>query len=100
MKNLLKQIVSFILPVTVLVIVPLWIEKDWTIHADFRLVFGLILILFGLVVMGLTISSFIRIGRNISTMVTNKKISNKRSLQVRKKSDDTWSFNSVAGRST
>ena len=63
MKNLLKQIVSFILPVTVLVIVPLWIEKDWTIQTGFRLFFGLMLILSGLVVMGLTISLFIRIGK-------------------------------------
>ena len=29
MKNFLKQIFSFILPVTVLVLVPLWIEEDY-----------------------------------------------------------------------
>jgi protein-S-isoprenylcysteine O-methyltransferase Ste14 len=63
MKNLFKQIFSFILPVTVLVIVPLWIEKNRAIHAGFHLLFGLMLVLSGLVIMGFTISSFIRIGR-------------------------------------
>jgi protein-S-isoprenylcysteine O-methyltransferase Ste14 len=63
MKNLLKQIFSFILPATVLVIVPLWIENNRTIHAGFHLVFGLISILTGLAVMWFTISSFIRVGR-------------------------------------
>lgn len=63
MKNLLKQMVSFILPVTVLVIVPLWIEKARTVHAGFHLFFGLMLILAGLIIMILTISSFIRIGK-------------------------------------
>src|SRR6266536_2709701 len=62
MKNLLKQIVSFILPVTVLVVVPLWIEKNRIVYLGFNLFFGLILILAGLTVMVLTISSFIRIG--------------------------------------
>ncbi|HEV8282745.1 MAG TPA: isoprenylcysteine carboxylmethyltransferase family protein [Chitinophagaceae bacterium] len=63
MKNLFKQIISFILPVTVLVLVPLWVEKKRTIEAGPHLVFGLILILFGLIVMALTITSFIRIGK-------------------------------------
>ena len=63
MKNLLKQIVSFILPVTVLVIVPLWIEKNRAIHVGFNLFLGLMLILTGLGVMVLTISSFIKIGK-------------------------------------
>src|SRR5687768_409074 len=62
MKNLLKQIVSFILPVSVLVFVPLWIEKSRVVHYGFNLLFGLILILTGLSVMILTISSFITIG--------------------------------------
>ena len=63
MKNLLRQIFSFILPVTVLVIVPLWIEKNRSIHGGFKIYPGLILILTGLVIMSITISSFIRIGR-------------------------------------
>ena len=54
---------SFILPVTVLIIVPLWIEDDWTIHYGLSLICGLLLIVVGLVVMVLTISSFIRIGK-------------------------------------
>jgi len=63
MTNFLKQIFSFILPVTVLVIVPLWIEKNQTINFGFPLFAGLILILFGLTMMAMTISSFIRIGK-------------------------------------
>ncbi|MEP6595368.1 MAG: isoprenylcysteine carboxylmethyltransferase family protein [Ginsengibacter sp.] len=63
MKNLLKQIVSFILPVTVLVIVPLWIEKNRTIHPGAHLFLGLTCVLSGLTVMVLTISLFIKIGR-------------------------------------
>lgn len=63
MENFLKQIFSFILPVTVLVMVPLWIEKDRTIRTGLHLFLGLVLILPGLIVLGLTISSFIRIGK-------------------------------------
>lgn len=63
MKNTIKQIVSFILPITVLIIVPLWIENDWTIHLRVSLIFGILIIILGLFVMMLTISSFIRIGK-------------------------------------
>ena len=63
MINLLRQIFSFILPVTALVLVPLWIEKDFTIHFGINLIFGLILVIAGLSVMVITISSFIRIGK-------------------------------------
>jgi protein-S-isoprenylcysteine O-methyltransferase Ste14 len=63
MTNVLKQIFSFILPITVLVIVPLWIEKDWTININFSLFAGSIMVLIGLLIMVVCISSFIRIGR-------------------------------------
>jgi len=63
MKNLLKQIFSFLLPITVLVFVPLWIEKDWTIRVNFSLFAGSILVLIGLMIMVVCISAFIRIGR-------------------------------------
>jgi len=63
MENPLKQIFSFILPFTVLVLVPLWIEKDIAIHMSFNLFLGSILILCGLTIMVLTISSFMRIGK-------------------------------------
>ena len=63
MKNLLKQIFSLILPVTVLVIVPLWIEKNRAIHVGAHLFLGLILILSGLIVMGFIFFSFILIGK-------------------------------------
>jgi protein-S-isoprenylcysteine O-methyltransferase Ste14 len=63
MITVIKNIVSFILPITVLTIVPLWIENDWTIHFGLSLICGLLLIVLGLTVMVLTISSFIRIGK-------------------------------------
>ncbi len=62
MKNLLKQLFSFILPVTVLVIVPLYIENEFSVRFTFFTVVGMLLISLGLFVMILTISSFIRIG--------------------------------------
>ena len=63
MKIGIKNIVSFILPITVLIIVPLWIEDNWTIHLGASLLGGIFLIVLGLVVMAVTISSFIRIGK-------------------------------------
>lgn len=63
MKNLIKQIFSFILPGTVLVLVPLWIEKSRIIHPGISLIFGLIFILAGLSIMAVTISSFVRVGK-------------------------------------
>ena len=63
MKKTFKQIISFILPITVLIIVPLWIEPDWTIHGGVTLVFGVLLVVLGLIMMSSTISSFIRIGK-------------------------------------
>src|SRR3954463_2753245 len=61
--NLLKQITSFILPVTVLIIVPINIESNWSVVLSWNLILGSILIVAGLMIMGLTISSFIRIGK-------------------------------------
>jgi protein-S-isoprenylcysteine O-methyltransferase Ste14 len=63
MITVIRNIVSFILPITVLIIVPLWIENDWTIHFGLSLICGLLVIALGLVVMVLTISSFIRVGK-------------------------------------
>jgi protein-S-isoprenylcysteine O-methyltransferase Ste14 len=63
MTNILKQIFSFILPITVLVIVPAWIEKNWTININFLVFAGSTLVLIGLMIMVVCISSFIRIGR-------------------------------------
>jgi len=63
MINVLKQIFSFILPVIVLIIVPVWVEKNWEIHLSSYLFGGVILVLLGLTLMVITISSFIRIGK-------------------------------------
>jgi protein-S-isoprenylcysteine O-methyltransferase Ste14 len=63
MKQFIKQLVSFILPVLVLVIVPLSVENDLSIHSKFAMVTGLLIMSAGLFIMEMTISSFIRIGK-------------------------------------
>ena len=63
MINVLKQIFSFILPITVLVIVPLWIERDWTTDIHLSVFWGSLIMLLGLAIMTVCISSFIRIGK-------------------------------------
>jgi protein-S-isoprenylcysteine O-methyltransferase Ste14 len=63
MNYLLKQIFSFILPVIVLIIVPLNIEKNILPHNTFALIAGLLLIFTGLYIMILTITKFVRIGK-------------------------------------
>ncbi|MBI1769768.1 MAG: isoprenylcysteine carboxylmethyltransferase family protein [Bacteroidetes bacterium] len=59
----LKNIISFILPVTVLILIPRWIEKNWVIQNTFQLVGGTIIISIGLTIMAFCIRSFIRIGK-------------------------------------
>ncbi len=63
MKNAVKQISSFILPVIVLILVPLWIEKDISIKYQWALLIAVLLIYSGLYLMILTITTFIRIGK-------------------------------------
>jgi len=63
MKNFFKQIFSFILPVTVLIVIPLWIEDKIMIRNIPALIFGLILICAGLLTMAASIGLFIRKGK-------------------------------------
>jgi protein-S-isoprenylcysteine O-methyltransferase Ste14 len=63
MKNIIKQIISFILPIIVLIIVPINIEPDITVKSIPALTGGLLLMCLGLFFMFLTISAFIRIGK-------------------------------------
>lgn len=63
MKNILNQIASFILPVTVLIIVPLLIEKNIYIRFTLISIPGTIIIYTGFYMMILSISTFIRIGK-------------------------------------
>jgi protein-S-isoprenylcysteine O-methyltransferase Ste14 len=63
MKTALKNIFSFILLATVLIVVPWWIETDWTIPSKINLILGITVGGIGLTVMFFTISSFIRIGK-------------------------------------
>lgn len=63
MKQVIKHLISFILPITVLILVPFWIESN--ILVKHRLTFfpGIILMCLGLFVMARTISTFIQIGK-------------------------------------
>lgn len=63
MNYVLKQIFSFILPVTALILVPWSIEDRFTIHIDAVTITGFAFMLTGLTIMFLTIRMFIRIGR-------------------------------------
>jgi protein-S-isoprenylcysteine O-methyltransferase Ste14 len=63
MKNVVKQLVSFILPITVLIIVPLYIERNISIKNVLSLLIGLSIICIGMYIMTMTISTFIRIGK-------------------------------------
>lgn len=60
---LLKHLTSLILPVTVLILVPLAIEKDIAIKTISALVVGLLLMLAGLAIMAITIFKFITVGK-------------------------------------
>jgi len=63
MKNVIKHLISFILPITVLIIIPLYIEKNISVKSTLALFIGLIVIFIGLCIMIITISAFIRIGK-------------------------------------
>lgn len=63
MKNVLRHLFSFILPFTVLIIVPLYIEKKILLHNILVTLTGCLVIASGLVIMTLTISMFATIGK-------------------------------------
>lgn len=63
MKNVLRHLFSFILPFTVLIIVPLYIEKKILFHNILVTLTGCLVIASGLVIMTLTIYRFATIGQ-------------------------------------
>lgn len=63
LKKTIQQISSFILPVIVLIIVPLCIEKDITIKPLPAFIIGVIIVVIGLYAITMTVSSIIRIGK-------------------------------------
>jgi len=63
MKNLFRHLFSFILPITVLIIVPLCIEKNISPHNILVTITGCLIISSGLLILILTISRFATIGR-------------------------------------
>lgn len=62
-KNIIKQLFSLILPIIVLILIPLNIEKNIRVVNIWALVSGLFLMIVGLTLLIITISSFIRIGK-------------------------------------
>ena len=58
-----KQILSFILPVTVLIIVPFFIEDNFGIALNIFLIVGFPVFLIGLAIFIITVSMFIVIGK-------------------------------------
>jgi len=63
MKKVLNQIISFLLPIIVLIIVPLCIEKDITIKFLPAFILGVIIMVIGLYAITMTVSSIIRVGK-------------------------------------
>jgi protein-S-isoprenylcysteine O-methyltransferase Ste14 len=63
LKNIFKQLFSLILPITVLILVPLEIEKNFRVANIWTFIPGLFLMIVGLTLLIITISSFIRIGK-------------------------------------
>lgn len=63
MNSVLKQLFSLILPITVLILIPLTIENNFSIGFTFISIIGFFLVCIGLYILILTISTFIRIGK-------------------------------------
>ena len=63
MKRTLQQIISFILPIIVLIIVPICIEKDISIKFLPALIIGVIIMVIGLFAVSMTVSNIMRIGK-------------------------------------
>ncbi len=63
MNSVLKQLFSLILPISVLILIPLTIENNFSIGFTFYSIIGFFLVCIGLYILILTISTFIRIGK-------------------------------------
>ncbi len=63
MKRTLQQIISFILPIIVLIIVPLCIESNISLKLIPTFIIGLIIMVIGLYAIIMTVSSIMRTGK-------------------------------------
>ena len=63
MKVIFKNLISFLLPIAVLIIIPLLIEKNIEIKYFSTFIPGVVLVILGLSVIIYTISIFIKIGK-------------------------------------
>jgi protein-S-isoprenylcysteine O-methyltransferase Ste14 len=63
MKKIISNLVSFILPITVLILVPYWLTGFTHIKFTVLAIFGYLLLVIGLSILVITIASFIRKGK-------------------------------------
>ena len=63
MRFLFKQLTSLLLPITVLILVPWWIEKDFTVKFVTSIVTGVVFMGLGLAIISLTVFQFITFGK-------------------------------------
>lgn len=63
MKSLIKQLTSLLLPITVLMLVPWWIEKDISIKYYPSFLLGAAFMVMGLTMISLTVYQFITLGK-------------------------------------
>lgn len=67
MSSVLKNLFSLILPISVLILIPLSIENDFSSKHGTVFLIGVLIMATGLLVMGHTISLFIKIGKGTLT---------------------------------
>jgi len=63
MKQVIKQLFSFVLPITVLILIPIWIEPEIPVKHLSTFIDGIFLMGVGLFLMTCTISAFITFGK-------------------------------------
>ena len=63
MLNTIRQLFSFILPVMVLIVVPLLVEKSWLLALDWITIAGFVVLAAGLGILVTSVVSMIRIGK-------------------------------------
>jgi hypothetical protein len=81
--KLLRHLISFILPITVLIIIPLSIESNFHLEKLWTTILGSIFICLGLAVVMLTVKMFIQIGKGtLAPWDPTKKISYRQFVRI------------------
>ncbi len=63
MRNILRQLISWLLPITFVIVIPLLIERDFRIQWDALAILGALFCLLGLFLLVSSIRTIIQIGR-------------------------------------